>query len=202
MSEGSDTGSYVQISIATSVRRAVPSDAAALAELVNRAYAVEASFIDGERTSPDEMAKLIEDGEFLVLEYQGGICAAVRYRGPGAQQGVPESGAYFGMLSVLPELQSMGLGRRLVEVAEAMAAAAGASTMHLKMINLREELARWYKGLGYRETGTAPYTARAVKKACHFVEMAKSLAPKAAQSASESLERAAAISASGPRPQA
>jgi ribosomal protein S18 acetylase RimI-like enzyme len=180
----------VDTSIATSVRRAQPSDAAALTNLVNRAYAIEASFIDGERTSAGEIAALIRAGGFLVLEYNGGICAAVRFQAPGERAGLPPAAAYFGMLSVLPELQGMGLGRRLVQVVEAMAEATGATSMQLRMINLREELSRWYRSLGYREVGTAPYTERSLKKPCHFVDMAKPLAPGSPLYASRGLEPA------------
>src|SRR4051812_3861135 len=147
MSEGSGSGSGVEISIATSVRRAQPSDTAALTDLVNRAYAIEAFFVDGMRTTADEIAGLIRSGGFLVLEYAGGICAAVLFQGPGEHHGLPPSHAYFGLLSVLPEMQGMGLGGRLVRVAEAMAEASGATAMRLRVINLREELSRWYKSL-------------------------------------------------------
>ena len=173
--------------IATSVRRAQPSDAAALTALVNRAYSIEASFVDGERTSADEMAELITAGGFLVLEYPQGIAAAVRFQAPGARPELPPTAAYFGMLSVHPELQGMGLGRRLVQVVEAMAEAAGATTMCLRMINLREELSRWYKSLGYREVGTSPYPARSTKRPCHFIEMAKPLVAAAPVYASREL---------------
>jgi ribosomal protein S18 acetylase RimI-like enzyme len=161
--------------VATAVRRAHASDAAALAQLVNQAYAVEASFIDGQRTTVDEISQLI--GCFLVLEYAGGIGAAVLFQGPGERAGLPPEQAYFGMLAVHPALQGMGLGRRMVEVAEALAAAAGATAMRLRMISLREELSRWYKSLGYREVGTAPYTHRTTKRPLHFIDMAKPLAP-------------------------
>jgi ribosomal protein S18 acetylase RimI-like enzyme len=163
--------------IATAVRRARPSDTAALTELVNRAYAIEQFFIDGQRTTADEIAALIRSGGFLVLEYEGGICAAVLFQRPGQRDDLPPSHAYFGMLSVLPELQSLGLGRRLVQVAEAMAEASGATAMSLKVVNLREELSRWYKSLGYREVGTTPFHHPALKRPCHFVEMTKPLAP-------------------------
>jgi len=167
----------VETTIATSVRRAQPSDATALATLVNRAYEIEEFFVEGERTTADEIARLIRSGGFLVLEYGGGLGAAILYQGPGERPGTPASHAYFGMLAVLPELQGMGLGRRLVQVAEAMAEASGASSMTLRVINLREELSRWYKSLGYREVGTAPYNHHSVKLACHFIEMEKPLAP-------------------------
>lgn len=170
----------MEISIAPSVRRAQPSDTAALTDLVNRAYAVEAFFVDGQRTTADEIAGLIRSGGFLVLECAGGIGAAVLFEGPGEHRVLPASayfGAYFGMLSVLPELQGMGLGGRLVRVAEAMAEATGAPLVRLRVINLRGELVRWYRSLGYREVGTAPYHHRSVKRPCHFIEMAKSLMP-------------------------
>jgi len=169
----------VATSIATSVRRARLSDTAALADLVNRAFAVEASFIEGQRTDADEIAALIRSGGFLVLEYDRGICAAVLFQRPGERDGLPSSHAYFGMLSVLPELQGMGLGRRLVRVAEAMAEAAGATSMRLRIINIREELSRWYKSLGYREVGTAPCAGIPLKQACHFIDMEKPLVPEA-----------------------
>jgi hypothetical protein len=71
----------------------------------------------------------------------------------------------------------MGLGLRLVRVAEAMAEATGATLMTLRIINLREELSRWYKGLGYREVGTTPFSHPQLKRPCHFIEMARPLAP-------------------------
>jgi ribosomal protein S18 acetylase RimI-like enzyme len=182
----------VQPLIATAVRRAQVSDTAALTDLVNRAYEIESSFIEGQRTSAAEIEQLIRSGGFLVLEYAselpgepvpsgyaGGICAAIFVQGPGERPGVPPSHAYFGMLSVLPGMQGMGLGRRLVQVAEAIAEANGATSMSIRVINLREELSRWYRSLGYREVGTTPYNHRAVKRACHFVEMAKPLLPVA-----------------------
>ncbi|MBC7977856.1 MAG: GNAT family N-acetyltransferase [Myxococcales bacterium] len=179
-------------SIATAVRRAHASDTVALTDLVNRAYEVESAFIEGQRTSAAEIEQLIRAGGFLVLEYAGGIGAAILVQGPGERPGVPPEHAYFGMLSVLPELQGMGLGRRLVQVAEALAEAAGATSMTIRVINLREELSRWYRSLGYREVGTSPYASeapgepaplgynhRSVKRACHFIEMAKPLLPAA-----------------------
>jgi len=171
----------VAISIATSVRRARPSDTVALTELVNRAFAIERWFLDTERTDVDEIAALIASGGFLVLEYAGGagIGAAVLVQGPGQRAETPPSHAYFGMLSVLPELQGMGLGVRLVRVAEAVAEASGATWMTMRILSLREELSRWYKRLGYREVATAPFSHRLLKRPCHFIEMAKPLAPAA-----------------------
>lgn len=160
------------MTLAISVRIAKLSDAAAIATLVNRAYAIEASFVDGDRTNPDDIAQMMDAGMFVVLDAEGALAAAVYIE-------AEEDRAYLGMLSVDPELQGHGLGRRLVRVAEAIGEAMGAPAMDLKIINLREELARWYKSLGYREVGTAPYEHRPVKQPCHFVEMRKSLGARA-----------------------
>jgi ribosomal protein S18 acetylase RimI-like enzyme len=162
----------ISASVFASVRRAEPSDAAALATLVNRAYAVEGFFVEGHRTDAEEIGRLIRTGTFLVLERGGdrpSLAAAV-YVEPHTE------GGYFGMLSVSPELQGMGLGTRLVRIAEAMCEAMGATTVRLRIVNLREELGRWYRSLGYREVGIAPYDHRPVKQPCHFVEMHKELA--------------------------
>jgi ribosomal protein S18 acetylase RimI-like enzyme len=180
MSEASGTRSIVQPDLAISVRSATASDASALAALVNRAFAVEAFFVDGERTNAREIERLIERGTFVVLEYDGGLAAAVYVaRDAGAPNAAARDGerGYFGMLSVLPELQGHGLGKRLVRIAEAMCEAAGCGEVALRIINLREELARWYRSLGYHEVGTSPYDHRPVKQPCHFVEMRKTLRP-------------------------
>lgn len=166
MSDASDTRSIVQTDLAISVRSATAADAPALAVLVNRAYAVEQFFVEGDRTNASEIERMLERGTFVVLEYGGGLAAAV-YVEPG----------YFGMLSVLPELQGHGLGTRLVRIAEAMCESAGCLVVNLKIINLREELGRWYRSLGYAEVGTSPYEHRPVKQPCHFVEMRKTLRP-------------------------
>src|SRR4051812_43063208 len=151
--------------LAISVRRATPDDARAIADLVNQAYAIEAYFVDGNRTTADEVARMMGEGTFVVLEHPGGLAAAVYVLPWG----------YFGMLSVLPALQGRGLGKRLVCIAEAMCEAWGCQTVSLQIINLREELGRWYRSLGYREVGTAPYEHRPVKQPCHFVKMSRAL---------------------------
>ena len=154
--------------LAISVRRATPDDAGPLAELINEAYAIEASFVEGDRTSAEEVSAMTRGGVFLVLEQEGGVAAAIYLERQG-------TALYFGMLAVRPELQGMGLGKRLVRIAEAMGEATGATEMTLRIVNLREELGRWYRSLGYREVGTSPFAHRKARRPCHFVEMHKYL---------------------------
>jgi N-acetylglutamate synthase-like GNAT family acetyltransferase len=157
--------------LAITVRRAHDGDATALAALINRAYAIEAEFVSGERTSPDEVRQMIAAaGQFLVLEDASVIVAAV-YLEPRPERAT----GYIGLLSVDPRLQGRGVGKRLVRIAEAMLEALGARTVELRVVNLREELSRWYKGLGYAEVGTAPFDHTGKKRPCHFVEMRRAL---------------------------
>jgi N-acetylglutamate synthase-like GNAT family acetyltransferase len=167
LSDHSGTRSPVE-TLAISVRRATPKDAVALSELVNDCYRVERFFVDGDRTNPAEIAEMTRGGVFLVLEDARGLAAAVYLERRG-------SAIYFGMLSVRADLQGVGLGTRLVRIAEAMGEAMGASEVTLKIVNLREELGRWYRSLGSREGATAPYVHRSVKQPCHFVEMYKAI---------------------------
>ncbi len=163
--------------VSASVRRAVVADAPALAQLVNRAYAIEQFFVEGDRTDAAEIAQMMTAGTFLVLDHADaehadagqGLAAAVYVTVTGDQ-------GDFGMLAVGPGLQGQGIGKRMIRVAEALAESAGCTRMTMKIVNLREELGRWYRSLGYRETGTAPYVVhRPVKRSCHFVEMARPL---------------------------
>ena len=144
------------MTLAISVRIAKPSDAAAIASLVNDAYAVEADFVDGERTTAHEIAAMMDGGMFVVLadEARGTLAASVYVE-------AKHERAYLGMN--MQKLDATHL--------QAM----GAPAIELKIVNLREELARWYRSLGYSEVGTAPYNHRPVKRPCHFVEMRKSL---------------------------
>jgi ribosomal protein S18 acetylase RimI-like enzyme len=161
------------LGVAISIRRAGPSDVPALTRLVNQCYRVEEFFVDGDRTDEREIAELLEAGHFLVLDRaggEGGLAGAVFVRVDGAHER-----GYFGMLSVASDVRNLGIGRRLVAVAEALCAAQGCHDMDLQIVNVREELGPWYRSQGYQEIGTAPYVARTVKRPCHFINMSKAL---------------------------
>jgi len=158
------------LALSASVRRATVADAPAIAALVNQAYVIETFFVDGDRTSAADIIAMMQTGQFIVLEYAGGLAGAVY-----VDHTSRSTSGYFGMLAVAPELQGAGLGKRLVRIAEALCEAAGCEVMTLRIINLREELGRWYRSLGYREVGTTPYTHRPVKQPCHFIEMQREL---------------------------
>jgi GNAT superfamily N-acetyltransferase len=151
------------------VRIAELGDAAELTSLINRAFAVERFFIEGDRLDVEEVRTRLGTGQFLVLEDGEGTAGSVYVELRGDR-------AYLGLLAVDPARQRQGIGRRMVAAAEELARQAGCRHMDLRIVNLREELPPFYRALGYVETGTSPFPAeQPVKAACYFVEMSKYL---------------------------
>jgi GNAT superfamily N-acetyltransferase len=153
------------------IRPAVQLDARVLAVLINDAFKVEAFFKIGDRTSADEICQLMDTGQFLVLEYPRGTiagCVYVAFKG---------ERAYFGMLSIEPSRQGLGLGRHLIDAVEARCRERGCRHLDIHIVNLREELPGFYRRLGYVDNGTLPFsdTDRATRP-CHFIVMTKALA--------------------------
>jgi ribosomal protein S18 acetylase RimI-like enzyme len=141
------------------IRRAGPGDLPVLHALVERAYRGERArrgwtheddLLEGPRIPADVLeAALADPAQHLLLAEAGGAamgCVRVTAEGKGA--------AYLGLLSVDPERQGRGLGRRLVAAAEKEAARAfGASRMQMTVIRQRPELVAWYERQGYVRTG-------------------------------------------------
>jgi len=153
------------------IRLATLQDAADLARIINDAFIVEAFFKIGDRTSAEEIAALMHaGGEFLMLETPPGTLTGCVY--------VTCTGdrAYFGMLSIAPALQQQGLGRRLIDAAEARARERGCRVMDIHIVNLREELPPYYRRFGYAETGVLPFSdPDRASRPCFFIVMSKLL---------------------------
>lgn len=144
----------------SSIRRASHADLIELHRLVERAYrgdgakagwTHEADIIrEGERTSHDILAATIDDDNERLLvaidcDHIVG-CVQVSDRGHGM--------AYLGLLTVDPQLQAGGLGKRLIDAAERIAVAAfEAHAMEMTVIDQRAELIAYYQRRGYRLTG-------------------------------------------------
>ncbi len=153
------------------VRIATPADVPALVRLINSAYRVEAFFLHGDRTSaPDVISRLeAQSSDFLVIDDAGGLAGAVHVEVRGER-------GYFGLLSVDPSHQGRGLGRVLVEAAEAHCRAAGCRALDIDVVNLRTELPPFYAKFGFRPTGATPFPAPAkLKQPVHLVVMSKPL---------------------------
>jgi GNAT superfamily N-acetyltransferase len=144
-------------------------DVPALVRVINAAYEVEKFFVSGDRTDAETVRRLMLNGEFLVARDAAGQpagCVFVRRRG---------DRGYFGMLSVDPARQHGGIGRRLVQAAEARARATGCTAMDIRVVNLRVELPPFYRRLGYVDNGTEPVSDPRALQPFHFQIMSKAL---------------------------
>ena len=145
------------------VRVAERSDLQGLHALVNGAYrgesarlgwTHEADLFYGERTDLGALLKILADRRQAILVAGDGEpagCVHVADAGGGC--------GYLGMLTVDPERQAGGLGRRLIAAAEEHAFEAfGARRMELTVLKQRPELVSYYERRGYRLTGAeAPF---------------------------------------------
>jgi len=150
------------------IHPAGPADAAAIAATVNRAFEVEAFFVEGPRVTVEEIARRMITGRFLVAG-DGGTLVGCVYLEPR-----PPARAYVGLLAVEPSRAGEGIGRRLMEAAEAAARVAGAVAVDITVVDLRTELFPFYAALGYTRCGEAPF-AGATKRPCRFVLMSKTI---------------------------
>jgi ribosomal protein S18 acetylase RimI-like enzyme len=142
---------------------AAPSDAPALKALLEAAYRGdsarrgwnhEADILDDERTAPGEVEALLADPAVTILTGRDGTtligCVAVTVKDAPL--------AYLGMLCVAPDLQSAGLGRRLLDAAEDHAHSRGIAAMEMTVIDGRDSLIAWYERRGYQRTSeTRPF---------------------------------------------
>ncbi|WP_313472450.1 GNAT family N-acetyltransferase [Brevundimonas sp.] len=150
--------------IAPTFRPAAPDDVPALHRLVESAYrgdsakagwTHEADLLGGQRTDEAELLDILADVRRVILlaEVDGVLIGCVQV----ADQS--EGLAYLGLLTVDPTRQAGGLGRLLIDAAEAEARNRFAATrMEMTVIRQRVELIAWYERRGYALTGeTRPF---------------------------------------------
>ena len=129
-------------------------EAAYRGESARRGWNHEADILDDERVASGELEALLADLAVTMIvareEEKLVGCVAVTCKGAAL--------AYLGMLCVAPELQSAGLGRRLLDAAEDHARARGIAAMEMTVIDSRDALIAWYERRGYVRTGeTRPF---------------------------------------------
>ncbi|GGF15117.1 GNAT family N-acetyltransferase [Flavobacterium limi] len=139
------------------ITKATLEDIPALAKLINSAYrgesskkgwTTEAHLLEGKRTDEQEMTEIFMDPKNTILKFTENeeITGSVLLVEKGNQ-------LYLGMLTVSPELQNRGIGKKLLAEAENQAKALGLSSIIMTVISVREELIAWYKRHGYVDTG-------------------------------------------------
>ena len=139
------------------IEPATAADVPALNKLVNSAYrgessrkgwATEADLIDGTRIDEAAMLDLINEKNTTVLKYteEGVILGCVELR-------KENNNLYLGMLSVQPDLQAKGIGKKLMFAGEDFARAQGCKKVSMTVVSVRDKLIAWYLRHGYTLTG-------------------------------------------------
>ncbi|EJL62093.1 GNAT family N-acetyltransferase [Flavobacterium sp. CF136] len=139
------------------ITKATSADIPALNILINSAYrgesskkgwTTEADLLEGKRTTEEELIQTIEDPKNTILKFTendkiiGSVLLVEK-----------EQQLYLGMLTVSPELQNSGIGKKMLAEAENHAKTLGLSSIIMTVISVREELIAWYKRHGYVDTG-------------------------------------------------
>jgi ribosomal protein S18 acetylase RimI-like enzyme len=140
------------------LREATSADCELLAAFINAAYrgdssrqgwTTEADLLDGQRTDVQSLRETLSQPDSVILM----LLHADKLVGSVFLQNQSRS-CYLGMLTVKPSLQSSGIGKRLLRLAEEFARDRwGASRISMTVIHKRSELIEWYKRRGYLETG-------------------------------------------------
>jgi ribosomal protein S18 acetylase RimI-like enzyme len=150
--------------MSVSLRLAEETDLPAIVVLMNaafrgtggqRGWSIEADYIVGERTTESLLIEEIAEGAQYLLT-KNDVTSALR--GCCSLQALSPDKWYLGSLTANPALQKTGLGSELLTAAEEYAAAHGARTIEITVVNVRDALIAWYERRGYRRTGqTRPF---------------------------------------------
>jgi ribosomal protein S18 acetylase RimI-like enzyme len=136
---------------------AILEDVSALEQLINSAYrgetskqgwTTEANLLEGKRITEDELTEVIKNKENTILKFteNNKIIGCVLLVNKGNK-------LYLGMLTVSPELQNSGIGKKLLQEAEVHALSLGLPKIVMTVISIRVELIAWYNRHGYVDTG-------------------------------------------------
>lgn len=133
------------------------NDIPQLLQLINSAYrgdeakkgwTHEADLIDGTmRTDATSLTELIQKPGAVILKYEVDEkiagCVFLEKK---------SNKLYLGMLSVSPEIQAQGIGKKLLKAAEEYAKQNNCSVIEMTVISVRKELIAWYERNGYQQT--------------------------------------------------
>lgn len=139
------------------ITKATLDNVTEITNLVNSAYrgetskkgwTTEANLLEGTRITEAELTEIIQNPKNTILLYQENnkIIGTVLLTHK-------KSELYLGMLTISPELQNSGLGRKLLHAAEEFANSLHLPKIVMTVITVREELIAWYKRNGYLDTG-------------------------------------------------
>jgi N-acetylglutamate synthase-like GNAT family acetyltransferase len=141
-----------------SISVATESDISALVQLVNSAYrgpsskkgwTTEADLLDGVRTDPNTLLEQLKQTEQTILkatDISRNIIGCVSLQ-------KKKDTLYLGMLTVQPDIQATGIGKKLLLAAEDFARNHAIYCIEMTVISVRHELIAWYQRRGFELTG-------------------------------------------------
>lgn len=145
-------------------------------ERSKKGWTTEADILGGIRTDAAGLTKMMAEPGAVILKYTGEEnnlegCVFLKHTG---------TKLYLGMLTVTPELQAKGIGKKLLAAAEDYALRNNCAAITMTVISVRHELIAWYERHGYRKTGeTQPFPSDPAfglpKQPLEFVVMEKQL---------------------------
>ncbi len=144
------------------ISKATTQDIPELNILINSAYRGESSkkgwtteehLLGGIRTDEANLGELLQKEDVTILKYtENNLLIGSVY----LEKQVDK--LYLGMLTVSPELQGGGVGKKLMQAAEDFARNARLSKISMTVISVRSELIAYYERRGYKSTGeTKPF---------------------------------------------
>ena len=134
------------------------NDIIPLADFINQAYrgdyakkgwTTEADILDGQRTDAEDLQEIITTPSNQILlafedeELVG--CVHLHFEN--------SDSLYFGMLTVEPSKQSLGIGKKLILHIEEIARQKKIKELRISVIPLRSELIAYYERRGFQKTG-------------------------------------------------
>ncbi len=144
------------------IKKATKKDISTLNSLVNstfrgessrKGWTTEADLLDGIRTDEKLLKDAMNEKSTTFLKYveADNILGMVMLKNQ-------ENKLYLGMLTVAPDLQGGGIGKKLLYAAEDFAKKKQLPKIVMTVISVRQELIDWYKRHGYILTGeTQPF---------------------------------------------
>jgi ribosomal protein S18 acetylase RimI-like enzyme len=136
------------------ISTATVTDVSQLLQLINSAYrgeeakkgwTHEADLIEGAiRTDEASLKELIQKPNAVILKYE----QDKKIRGCVYLE-IKERKLYLGMLSVSPQIQAQGIGKKLLNAAADFARQNDCNVIEMTVISVRKELIAWYERNGY-----------------------------------------------------
>jgi ribosomal protein S18 acetylase RimI-like enzyme len=139
----------IDISIITPSDLVILVNSAYRGESSKKGWTTEAELLEGVRTDANTLLEQINQSDQTILKAIDGNqkiigCVSLQEK---------KDKLYLGMLTVQPDIQATGIGKKLLSSAEEYAKNKKIYCIEMTVISVRQELIEWYQRRGYQLTG-------------------------------------------------